>query len=107
MTSFEHILKDDELAAVLTYVRNAWSNKSGSITKEQVAKVRGCQAILNFALQSFMQVFWGGYLLKLVTYDIFRNQELSGLDTFLQAARIFLALFSPIPLNCSRQCSSR
>ncbi|MDF1858913.1 MAG: ThuA domain-containing protein [Verrucomicrobiales bacterium] len=40
MTPFEHILKDDELASVLTYVRNAWSNKSSAITPQQVAKVR-------------------------------------------------------------------
>ncbi len=40
MTPFEHILKDDELAAVLTYVRNAWSNKSSPISAEDVARVR-------------------------------------------------------------------
>jgi mono/diheme cytochrome c family protein len=40
MTPFEHILKDDELASVLTYVRNAWTNKSSPITPEQVARVR-------------------------------------------------------------------
>lgn len=40
MTPFEYILKDDELAAVLTYVRNSWSNKSGAISAKDVAKVR-------------------------------------------------------------------
>jgi mono/diheme cytochrome c family protein len=40
MTPFEHILKDDELAAVLTYVRNSFGNKASIITPEQVAKVR-------------------------------------------------------------------
>lgn len=40
MTPFEHILNDEDLAAVLTYVKNSWSNKSGVITPEQVAKVR-------------------------------------------------------------------
>ena len=40
MTPFEYILKDDELAAVLTYVRNSWSNKAGAISPKDVAKVR-------------------------------------------------------------------
>ena len=40
MTPFEHILKDDELAAVLTYVRNSWGNKASVITPQDVAKVR-------------------------------------------------------------------
>ena len=40
MTPFEHILKDDELAAVLTYVRNSWGNKASAITPQEVAKVR-------------------------------------------------------------------
>ncbi|MDF1741792.1 MAG: c-type cytochrome [Verrucomicrobiales bacterium] len=40
MTPFEYILKDDELAAVLTYVRNSWSNKAGPISAKEVAKVR-------------------------------------------------------------------
>jgi mono/diheme cytochrome c family protein len=40
MTPFEYLLKDDELAAVLTYVRNSFGNKASVITKEDVAKVR-------------------------------------------------------------------
>lgn len=40
MTPFEHILNDEELAAVLTFVRNSWTNKSGAIQPDQVAKVR-------------------------------------------------------------------
>ena len=40
MTPFEHILNDNDLAAVLTYVRNAWSNKAGAISPDQVKKVR-------------------------------------------------------------------
>lgn len=40
MTPFEHILKDDELAAVLTFVRNSWGNKASAIMPEDVAKVR-------------------------------------------------------------------
>ena len=40
MTPFEHLLKDDEIAAVLTYVRNSFGNKASPITTSQVAKVR-------------------------------------------------------------------
>lgn len=40
MTPFEYILKDEELAAVLTFVRNSWGNKAGAITPDQVKKVR-------------------------------------------------------------------
>ena len=40
MTPFEHSLKDDEIAAVLTFVRNSFGNKSSPIAAEQVAKVR-------------------------------------------------------------------
>lgn len=40
MTPFEHILKDDELAAVLTFVRNSWGNKAGAILPADVKKVR-------------------------------------------------------------------
>jgi len=34
-------LSDDDLAALLTYVRKAWSNKSGPVKPEDVKKVRG------------------------------------------------------------------
>lgn len=33
-------LKDDELAAVLTYIRNSWSNKAPEVTPEDVRRVR-------------------------------------------------------------------
>ena len=40
MTPFEYLLKDDELAATLTYVRNAFGNKASPISASQVAEVR-------------------------------------------------------------------
>jgi mono/diheme cytochrome c family protein len=33
-------LKDDQIAAILTYIRNEWGNSAPPITAEQVAKVR-------------------------------------------------------------------
>jgi len=40
MTAFKDLLKDDELAAVLTFVRNSWGNQASPISPELVAKVR-------------------------------------------------------------------
>lgn len=40
MTQFEGLLKDDELAAVLTYVRNAFGNKASPIRPGQVRRIR-------------------------------------------------------------------
>ncbi|MGA0557089.1 PVC-type heme-binding CxxCH protein [Larkinella sp. VNQ87] len=40
MTPFGGLLKDDEVAAVLTYVRNSFGNKAPAISPEQVRKVR-------------------------------------------------------------------
>jgi putative membrane-bound dehydrogenase-like protein len=40
MTAFKAILNDDEIAAVLTFVRNTWGNAATPITAEQVAAVR-------------------------------------------------------------------
>ena len=40
MTPFEHLLKDDEIAAVLTFARNSFGNKASPISPDQVAKVR-------------------------------------------------------------------
>ena len=40
MTPFERMLKDDEIAAVLTYVRNAFGNKASAIKPETVKAVR-------------------------------------------------------------------
>jgi mono/diheme cytochrome c family protein len=40
MTPFNNILSDDDLAAVLTYVRQSWGNKASAITPEQVKAIR-------------------------------------------------------------------
>ncbi|MDW3192066.1 MAG: HEAT repeat domain-containing protein [Cytophagales bacterium] len=40
MTPFEGLLTDEEAAAVLTYVRNAFGNAEGEITSKEVASVR-------------------------------------------------------------------
>ncbi|QJW89274.1 c-type cytochrome [Spirosoma taeanense] len=40
MTPFGGLLKDDEIAAVLTYVRNSFGNKAPAILPDQVKKVR-------------------------------------------------------------------
>ena len=40
MTAFGAILSDEELAGVLTYVRNTWSNKAAPVLPAAVAKVR-------------------------------------------------------------------
>jgi len=40
MTPFEGMLKDEEVAAVLTYVRNSFGNKGTAISPDQVKKVR-------------------------------------------------------------------
>ena len=40
MTPFEGLLNDEEVAAVLTYIRNAFGNKSPVITAEKVKEVR-------------------------------------------------------------------
>lgn len=40
MTPHEGLLNDEEMSAVLTYVRNAFGNKSSVITKEKVKAVR-------------------------------------------------------------------
>ena len=40
MTPFEHLLKDDEIAAVLTYVRNSFGNKASPIQSNDVSQVR-------------------------------------------------------------------
>ena len=42
MTPFEGLLSDNEIAAVLTYVKNSFGNKGAVITPEQVGKVRAC-----------------------------------------------------------------
>ena len=40
MTAFKDVLDDKETAAVLTFVRNTFDNKSSVVTPEEVAKVR-------------------------------------------------------------------
>ncbi len=40
MTAFGSILKDEEVAAVLTYVRNSWGNKAAPVSAATVKKVR-------------------------------------------------------------------
>lgn len=40
MTAFKAILNDEEIAAVLTFVRNTWGNRASVISPEQVKAVR-------------------------------------------------------------------
>ena len=40
MTPFKGLLNDEEVAAVLTYVRNSFGNKASVVSPEQVTKVR-------------------------------------------------------------------
>jgi len=40
MTPFGEVLKDDQIANVLTYVRSEWGNNAPAITAEQVAAIR-------------------------------------------------------------------
>jgi len=51
MTPFEGLLKDDELASVLTYVRKSFGNNASVINAEQVKKVRAAE-IKNIGLYS-------------------------------------------------------
>ena len=38
--ALEHMLNDDEIASVLTFVRNSYGNKSSAVSAAQVAKIR-------------------------------------------------------------------
>lgn len=40
MPAWRDLYSDEELAAVMTYVRNSWGNKASPLTQEIVAKVR-------------------------------------------------------------------
>ena len=40
MTAFKGLLNDDELAAVLTFVRNSFGNKAAPVKADSVKKVR-------------------------------------------------------------------
>ena len=44
MTAFKNLLNDEELAAVLTFVRNSWGNSASSISAATVAEVRAATA---------------------------------------------------------------
>jgi putative heme-binding domain-containing protein len=44
MTAFRQLLTDEEMAAVLTYVRNSWTNRAKPVTPEKVAAVRAATA---------------------------------------------------------------
>lgn len=44
MTAFKNLLTDQELADVLTFVRNNWGNSGSSISAETVARVRAATA---------------------------------------------------------------
>ena len=40
MTPFEGLLNDEDVAAVLTYVRNSFGNKASPVSPEKVKEVR-------------------------------------------------------------------
>ena len=40
MPSWRGYFNDEELAAVMTYIRNSWGNKAAAVPKDSVAKVR-------------------------------------------------------------------
>jgi putative heme-binding domain-containing protein len=40
MTGFRHLLTDQEIAAVITYVRNSWTNRAKPVNAKMVADVR-------------------------------------------------------------------
>ncbi|MEM7474869.1 MAG: c-type cytochrome [Planctomycetota bacterium] len=40
MTGFRHLLNDQEIAAVLTYVRNSWTNRVKPIATQTVSRIR-------------------------------------------------------------------
>jgi mono/diheme cytochrome c family protein len=44
MPAWGPVLKDDDIAAVLTYVRSSWGNKAQPITAATVAKIRAATA---------------------------------------------------------------
>src|SRR5690606_37350208 len=44
MTPLESLLTDEEIAAVVTYVRNEWENQGSAVTAEQVATIRQATA---------------------------------------------------------------
>lgn len=40
MTGFRHLLNDEEIAAVITYARNSWSNRAKPVDPQKVAEIR-------------------------------------------------------------------
>lgn len=40
MPPFVHVLKDEDMAAVTTYIRNAWGNQAASVTAADVIRQR-------------------------------------------------------------------
>jgi mono/diheme cytochrome c family protein len=40
MPAFAWVLKDDEVAAVVTYIRNAWGNSASAVSASDVSKAR-------------------------------------------------------------------
>jgi mono/diheme cytochrome c family protein len=47
MVPWRDILKDDEIAAVLTFVRSEWGNKGDAVPVEEVTAVRKATADRN------------------------------------------------------------
>ena len=45
MTGFRQLLNDEEIAAVITYVRNSWSNRAKPVSAQQVAKIRKIERV--------------------------------------------------------------
>jgi putative heme-binding domain-containing protein len=52
MTGFRHLLNDKEMAAVLTYVRNSWTNRAKSVEPAKVASIRAIDRGENAAFWS-------------------------------------------------------
>jgi mono/diheme cytochrome c family protein len=40
MPSFDWLLSDDQVAAVVTYIRNAWGNAAPAVSASEVGKTR-------------------------------------------------------------------
>jgi len=51
MTSWAAPLTDDQMAALMTYIRNSWGNKASIVTPEEVVKVRADLKAKNKASQ--------------------------------------------------------
>ena len=43
MPPFAHVLNDEDVAAVVTYVRGAWGNRSAPVSSVEVSAARGVQ----------------------------------------------------------------